>query len=179
MADTTEQDSKRQPGQSRLVTEDGYIVNLDCDGWPVLFLDCDGVLAEVNGGPLDESTVSAVSDTLRLAGACVVLCSDRVRDPDFYEQVVSSGIARYRLRGQCDPDETGGPRSSKVARVLRWLELAEEHGACPSAWCVLDDARTFAHDWRTATQHVRPAGKLVGQRELDRVWSLLSRRLPR
>lgn len=170
---------------SNLIIRGRCIIHRDIDSRPVLFLDCDGVIAAENGGPLDGPTVLEVADTVRLADACVVLCTDRARNDVFFDQLHAAGLPRHALRGQCDPEHRGVPSvsgshgmSSKVARVVEWLTVAEEHYVSPSAWCVLDDARTFSHDWRTATQHVIPSGPLATRLDLARVWSLLTRKMP-
>lgn len=168
-----------------IIREGGHILNPDIDGRPVLFLDVDGTIASENGGPIDRDAVVAIANTVRLAQARIILCTDRVRHESFYDEIIEAGIPGHMLRGQCDPDEREVPSrqgshamSSKVARVIRYLTIAENHCITPSAWCVLDDARTFSYDWRTATQHVAPSGPLVTELDLRRVWILLTRRLP-
>lgn len=171
-----------------MIIVNGHEMHPDVGVRPVLFLDCDGVIAPGNGKPIDSEVLALVETTLRQADAVVVLCSDRVRERRFVAELKWAGLSRHYLRGQCDPNpdlsalpstyDKGRAASSKVHRVVEWLDIAEAHSLLPPSWCVLDDARTFSANWRTCAVHVQPAGPLVSAAELDRVWSILTRKLP-
>jgi hypothetical protein len=171
-----------------MIIVNGHEMHPDVGVHPVLFLDCDGVIASGNGGEIDKDTLDHVATVLRQADAVVVLCSDRVRERRFVAKLKQAGLPRHYLRGQCDPNpdlsalpstyDKGRAASSKVHRVVEWLDIAEANNLLPPSWCVLDDARTFSANWRTCAVHVQPASPLVSVDELDRVWSILTRKLP-
>ena len=164
---------------SALIQVDNHIVHPDVAHHPVLFLDIDGVLAETNGGPIDRDATDLINTLARQTEARIVLCSDRVRSRGVIGDLVTGGLMAHYLRGQCDPATAASwCMSSKTARVVRWLELAQEHHVAPSRWCVLDDCLSFSKSWQTAPAHVRPRGGLVSRLDTSLAWAILLGKMP-
>lgn len=158
---------------------------------PVLFLDIDGTIAHGLGNAIDRVSAELIELLVRNTGSVIVLCSDRVRSIEATMDELVRWISPHRFRGHCDPDPgnskdlpstvygRGQITTSKVRRVVEWLDSACALGKYPPAWCVLDDCRTYSADWRTCTQHVKPSGPIVTTVDLTRAWGLLTRMVPR